>query len=311
MGSDLEQPVPGDPKVSIGLSFYNPGTYLRQAIQSIFAQTLANWELVLVDDGSTDGSVALVQSIRDSRVRLIRGSRRRGLAHRLNEIASAALAPFLARMDADDMMHPKRLAVQLAALEGQPNLDLVATGAFVMDGCDRVYGTRYSRWSDTSHADVFKAAPLIHPTVFGRREWFLNNPYSENFERAEDFELWCRALDAAGVLVKNDLLYFYRDAPPLNVRDYRQSQTLIRDAIRVHASGKIGNFHRVCLLIRSELKEAAVSLAQVAGVTAPIVYGRSIPISSEESARAGNALSTILACQVPGWGLPVGGFLEA
>src|SRR5690554_4188978 len=101
----LEADVSCDlPSVSIGIPFFNAEAYLLDAIKSVFAQTHQNWELILLDDGSTDRSLEIARSIDDPRVRVYSDGQNKHLAARLNEIARLARYEYLARMDADDLM---------------------------------------------------------------------------------------------------------------------------------------------------------------------------------------------------------------
>jgi glycosyltransferase involved in cell wall biosynthesis len=92
--------------VTVGIPFYNEERYLADAIRSILAQSFSDFELVLVDDGSTDASRAIAQGFRDDRIRVLGDSRRRLLPARLNEIVANAKGALVARMDADDVSHP-------------------------------------------------------------------------------------------------------------------------------------------------------------------------------------------------------------
>src|SRR6187399_2780245 len=111
-------------KITIGLPFLNPGHRLAYAIQSVLAQTIQDWELLLVDDGSTDESVALASSLADKRIRLIRDGRNLGLPARLNQIAELASGEILVRMDADDLMHPTRIKRLVDVLDSDPTVDV-------------------------------------------------------------------------------------------------------------------------------------------------------------------------------------------
>src|SRR5688572_8039312 len=104
------------PCVTVGIPFLNGKRTLVDAVRSVFAQTFTDWELILMDDGSTDGSADLVRGIDDPRVRLVSDGVNRGLCDRLNQIASLAQGRYLARMDADDLMHAQRLERQVAYL---------------------------------------------------------------------------------------------------------------------------------------------------------------------------------------------------
>src|SRR5699024_94971 len=116
------------PAISIGLPFYNAEEFLLDSIKSIFAQTYQNWELILIDDGSTDNSLSIAQSIDDPRVRLYYDGKNKKLAARLNEIAKLARHDYIARMDADDLISRDKLEKQLRILLENPNFDLVSTG---------------------------------------------------------------------------------------------------------------------------------------------------------------------------------------
>src|SRR5690349_23370493 len=116
--------------VTIGLPFYNNQSTLELAIKSVFAQTYKNWELLLVNDGSTDGSLEIAKKIIDKRVQLISDGSNKGLIFRLNQIASLAKGKYLARMDADDLMHPLRIEKQIKFLQQHQDTDLVDTGAY-------------------------------------------------------------------------------------------------------------------------------------------------------------------------------------
>jgi hypothetical protein len=108
----------GGAPITVGLPFWNNERTLEAAIRSVQAQTIPDWVLLVVNDGSRDDSAAIVRSFRDPRIRLVDDGEHRGLVYRLNQIAALAASPFLARMDADDLMHPQRLERQLACLSG-------------------------------------------------------------------------------------------------------------------------------------------------------------------------------------------------
>src|ERR1700722_13846695 len=113
------------PLVSILMPFYNAGDGFRTALGSILAQTYEHWELLLCDDGSTDGSLALARSIQDKRVVVWTDGQRKGLAARLNECIDRARGQFMARMDADDVSYPERLQKQIEFLASHQEIDLV------------------------------------------------------------------------------------------------------------------------------------------------------------------------------------------
>jgi glycosyltransferase involved in cell wall biosynthesis len=198
------------------------GATLGAALDSILAQAETAWELIAIDDGSTDASVALLQSYaaRDPRVRLV-FARERGLVAALNAGLAAARAPFVARMDADDVALPDRLGRQRRHLEAHPALGLVASRV-VFDG-DRVRGAGYARyvdWANTLLTDAeirlarFVESPFAHPSVMYRRSVVDTLGGYRDGDVPEDYELWLRWLDAAVRMEKlAAVLLRWRDRP--------------------------------------------------------------------------------------------------
>lgn len=206
---------------------------LGAAIDSVRAQTETAWELIAVDDGSTDASPALLRSYEagDRRIR-VAVAPRRGLVAALNAGVAAATAPFIARMDADDIALPERLDRQRRHLESQPSVGLVASRV-VFDG-DRARGAGYARyvdWTNTLLTDAqirlarFVESPFAHPSVMFRRGVVDRLGGYVDGDAPEDYELWLRWLDA-GVRMEKlpDALVRWRDRPDrLSRRDPRYS----------------------------------------------------------------------------------------
>ena len=165
------------PKVSVILPFHNPGRLLWRAVRSVVAQSLRDWELVAVDDGSTDGSENIVRrwAGRDARVRL-RSPGRVGLIEALNHGIDASVGEYLARMDADDLMHRDRLRLQVELFESDPSLDIAACLVESFPRSDILEGmARYQEWlnslvrCDDIRRDMFVESPFAHPSVMLRR----------------------------------------------------------------------------------------------------------------------------------------------
>ena len=112
---------------------FNAGEFFKPALLSIINQTYSNWELIIVDDGCTDGCLDDVPELKDARIKILSDGLNKGLAPRLNEIIDIAKGDYLARMDSDDISHPQRFELQLKHLQSYPHLDLVATRAFIID----------------------------------------------------------------------------------------------------------------------------------------------------------------------------------
>jgi glycosyltransferase involved in cell wall biosynthesis len=202
------------PTISVGIPFYNAEKFLVYAIQSILCQSYTNWELILVDDGSTDNSLKIAKEFayKDKRIKVLCDGENKKLPYRLNQLIKASEGKFIARMDADDIMHPCRLEIQLKYLLDNDQVDLVSTGLVSIDDQNRVCGFRRVDSLTTGISKPFKFN-IAHPTVMARKEWYLRNLYSLDYPRAEDFELWCRtyAKSDLKIAILPDLLLYYRE----------------------------------------------------------------------------------------------------
>jgi glycosyltransferase involved in cell wall biosynthesis len=182
------------PVVSVIMSMRNSASTVGVAVHSVALQTLRDWELIIIDDGSSDKSCAIIEGFRDDRIRLVRESRSAGLAARLNQAVGLARGKFIARMDADDICFPERLARQVARLREEPRLDLLACGAVIFTGDRKLIGeipVGIDHWDIV--ARPFVGFPLPHPTWCGRASWFRNNPYNAELRYAEDQDLLLRS----------------------------------------------------------------------------------------------------------------------
>lgn len=201
--------------ISIGIPFYNAERCLLDAIRSIFAQTYQDWELILVDDGSTDSSLDIAMSVKDPRVRVLTDRQNRKLSHRLNQIVAEARYDFIGRMDADDLISPTRFARQMAILEARPEIDLVTAGVCSITDENVPVGMRCGSPLDavTGTKLLLGKCAIVHAALLGRKAWFLRNPYDTSQSRAQDYELWLRAFakNDFNIHIMSDYLYYYRE----------------------------------------------------------------------------------------------------
>lgn len=227
------QSEPNQPAlITVGIPFFNAEKYLKLSILSVFAQTFENWHLILIDDGSCDSSLEIAQLFaNDPRITVISDGLNRGLAYRLNQVSQMAKTPFLARMDADDLISSHRLRMQFSILDSNDNLDLVATGLISMNDSCEYRGQRFNPWSRaTTYSILSQQTGIPHATVLGRTEWFRRNPYRLGFVRAEDLELWVRTneKDDLNIAFIPNNLYFYREFDSTSAEKVRLSVSSIR-----------------------------------------------------------------------------------
>ena len=177
------------PQVSILLPCYNSAPFLQATLDSLSAQTFTDWECIAIDDGSTDPSAAILHAHaeRDPRFKVI-SRPNKGLIATLNEGIALAQAPWIARMDGDDLAAPERLAVQLAALD--------ISGADVCGSWVQFFGDRSGVWQTPLDDAAIKLqllfnVPLAHPSVVVRAQLLRAQPYDARATHAEDYALWC------------------------------------------------------------------------------------------------------------------------
>ena len=195
------------PLVSVVLPVYNPGRYLRECMDSLVAQTYPRLEVVVVDDGSTDESDEVIRSYADVFDCMVHVRREnRGLVATLNEAIGRARGDLIARMDADDIAHPRRLAVQVRFLESHPRVDICGTWVErIGEGGQHLGRWRGPRTVEGARMGALFRSPVFHPSVVFRRTlWEAYGPdlYRPGLDGLEDYELWTRLL-AAGHGVAN------------------------------------------------------------------------------------------------------------
>ena len=196
------------PLVSVVMPVHNAAPFLDEALGSIIGQSFSDFEFVIRDDGSTDGSIDILRSwaLRDSRIRLFEGSRL-GPAGSSNWIVNAAAAPFIARMDADDVAFSDRLRRQVEVLHASPDVVLLGT---MFDTVDR--GGRTVRPYDFSRlAKCSYSAPFPHASIMFRRDAFERiGGYRSACEHWEDLDLYLRMAEQGRIGVLAETLLAYR-----------------------------------------------------------------------------------------------------
>jgi glycosyltransferase involved in cell wall biosynthesis len=197
------------PLISIAMPVRNNRATLELAVRSIQEQTYENWELLLIDDGSTDGTIERARrcAAADPRIRFFADGRALGLPDRLNQAISLSRGPFFARMDGDDVAYPERLARQLAYLRTHPTIDLVGASVIVFDDGGAALGKRdCAEKHEVICARPSAGFPLVHPTFFGRIEFFRKHLYRAAAVRCEDQDLLLRSYTDAHPLLERGML---------------------------------------------------------------------------------------------------------
>lgn len=293
-------------RVSVGLPFYNASKTLPDAIRSVFAQTFSDWELLLINDGSNDDSLEIANTIArcNLSVRIFGDTANKGLPYRLNQIAQLAEGEYIARMDADDLMHPERLARQVKYLDNNKSVHVLGTGMCSIDSQNRPVGLRAPDKLDLRPASVLKKGLFSHATIMGRREWFRLNPYNEALKRAQDHELWCRTCRQNVFAKIQEPLYFYREnslADPQDyLRSYIKSCQQERRILSLYGPSTVGKLETAILVLKSFFKADVYRLFTLLGLQNMLIKARNIRISESQYESLLQALNTVLQTPVAG-----------
>ena len=203
------------PTVSVLLPVYNTERFLRQALDSLLNQTFTDFELIAVNDGSKDGSLAILEeyAARDARVRVI-SRPNTGIVGALNDAFAASRGEFVARMDGDDESLPDRFAAQVQYLRSHPDCVMVGTQVVTIDEDDDDVAPL--RGLETDHEGIDRALltagwPVVHPTVMMRRSALKSvGGYAQGTFPHEDHDLFLKMCEAGKVANLPDVLLRYR-----------------------------------------------------------------------------------------------------
>ena len=208
------------PKISVIMPVYNGEKYIREAIDSILTQTYADFEFLIIDDGSTDASPQIVRSYNDPRIRFHQNEHNMGVAATLNRGLDLAEGEYIARMDADDISLPQRFAKQVEYMDSHPKVAVCGCG-IQLTGAQ--CGERlFAQTPAQMKVDMLFSCGLAHPTVFMRSTVFGKNGlhYDERFSKLEDYALWVETLRKHEIVCIPDILFRYRIHPGQVTQNY-------------------------------------------------------------------------------------------
>lgn len=221
-------------RVSIVMPFRNAGATLACAVGSLVAQTVRDWELIAVDDGSTDGSAHRITG--DPRFKVIGNQRSPGIVGALNTGCSVSSAEWIVRMDADDISHPERIRMLLEAADREPGWGVIGSRVELTNALGEGM-SRYVDWTNSliSPRDIsasrFIENPLVHPSAMIRRDLAVY----DDVQWAEDHDLWLRLLVRGIVIGKvPEILLQWRDSPRRLTRTARAYGEEARTRMRAH-----------------------------------------------------------------------------
>lgn len=224
------------PKLSVLMPVYNAAPFLGSAIESILSQTYGDFEFIIVDDGSTDGSSDTIASYsrRDARIHSITQDHNRGIVRALNIGLEACAGDFVARMDADDVSLPDRLALQMHRITDHPKVGALGGALTYIDESGRELGV-IRRCN--LQASPLAGNPLLHPTVVMRRSLLVQHQlhYQEKYRYAEDYFLWLEMQAYAAIDALDDVVLQYRVSG--SASRYLHLKEMVRATLRVKRDG--------------------------------------------------------------------------
>lgn len=234
------------PRVSVLMAVHDGARWLREAVDSALGQTLADLELIAIDDGSTDATAEILAGYRDARLIVVRQAHA-GLTRSLNRGLRLATAPLVARLDADDVALPARLACQAAFLDAHPEIGVLGTGCGEIGAAGETLGAYAPPADDASiRRALIRRNPFVHSSVVMRRAAVESvGGYDEALPVAQDYDLWLRLSRVTRLANLPEPLVLRRLAPD-RVSVVRDTERL-RTEVRVkRAALRSGDYPRWC-----------------------------------------------------------------
>ena len=200
-----------DELISVIMAVYNGEVYLKPAIQSVLDQTYKNFELIIVNDASTDNTVSIIEAFQDERICLVHNEKNLRLAGSLNKAISMAKGKYLLRMDADDICFPDRFEKQVAYMEKHPELG-IAFGSVLKFSDGKILREIDSNEKEPEYirSTMLFFNTVYHPNVIMRREIFAEYLYQETYTVSEDMALWLQVTDKYAIARMKDYTLLYR-----------------------------------------------------------------------------------------------------
>jgi glycosyltransferase involved in cell wall biosynthesis len=253
------------PLITIAMPYYNSAATLELSVRSLLNQSCDDFELLLCDDGSNDSGLAIARSFDDPRVICWSDGRRLRLAARLNECIDRARGAYLARMDADDIAYPDRLARQLAYLTKHTEVDLCSAGAMVFGKQGRpLWRFNPAVEHDAIIRSPYRGFPLWHPLWMGRIEWFRRWRYEESAWLAQDQELLLRSYRLSRFANLPQVLLGYR-RERVTLKKLFQYKLLHIEHVCRQPGGAPGSWQKIQLLMTTTARFTANCAGLLAG----------------------------------------------
>lgn len=229
------------PKISVVMAVRTGMPFLSEAVESILNQSFQDFEFIVIDDASSDGSSKFLSEIRDKRVRVITNRKQLGLSRSLNKGLAVAQGKYVARMDHDDLSLPGRLEAQFYFLETNPRIDVLGTWSRTL-GLPREQTWNYPTSDVEIRAEMLFSSVLVHSSVMFRRSTFVKNKlrYDPKVARAQDYELWTRGSEHLRFANLGKIFLRYRVHPQQVGRKHGGQQQTVAAKVRLRQLKGLG-----------------------------------------------------------------------
>ncbi len=272
------------PLITLAMPVRNCEDTIATAVRSVLNQTFYDWELLVLDDGSTDGTLAEVSRFQDGRIKIVHDNESKGLPARLNEAMELAEGEFYARMDGDDVCYPTRLELQVEFMQSNKEVDLLGGGMCVFGDNGRILGKRIP---PADHSAIcrrpFSGFPLAHPTFFGRRKWFQSWRFRLVAGGACDQDLLLRSFAQSRFANITDILIGYREEEVVLKKCFSYRAAFGRSLLDNCKAGSVATTALGLALIAMKLSVDTIAVST--GLQHRILRHRARPMTDVEAGR--------------------------
>lgn len=269
------------PLISVVMSVYNDEKYIRESLDSLFAQTLQDFEIIIIDDCSKDRTAEIVRSYGEEKIRLILNEENKGLTKNLNTGLKLARGSYIARMDGDDICRPKRFEKQIAYLEAHPEVSLISCRTHMFGEEDLISAIQGT--PEELKAMMLIRPVLAHPGFMMRAELVKEEGffYDESFKSAQDYNFAVRVSERFGIGITPEVLLDYRVHKKQVSSTHTGEQMSNADRTRQYQLDRLG----VCLAKRQQQVYKTWAMEEKAGSAEEILEAADVITLLEEANR--------------------------
>lgn len=270
--------------ITVYIPVYNDEKYIFNAVNSVLNQTEKSFNLYVINDGSQDNTLQILDSFRgDRRFFIMNDGLNKGLISRLNESIDSCVTKYYARMDSDDIMMPDRLERQLNFLEKNPKIEVVHSAAVSINSKDEILGIR-NNFSETT-------LNIVHPTVFAKTTFLKQHKYRKGFELLEDLELWKRTYDKSRFNFMTEPTLFYRENNKKVSTKHKKMYNGLKNIVKEYSDNRIESIKTLGL---SKLKYLTYLITELVNMDSFLLKGRYNNLSQEDILKSAQILQESL-----------------